>query len=138
MKKVNIKLFLSLLLVVALTVRVNAALVCNPESGDTTIVETEINDAGFDATLPICKWTRIEGSWSPMDNYYGSYTEAYESGYETEVTYSQTLDAKDYYKRTVPRCSYTDRKVRANIICPLTKKTGNCADITSETKCKTY
>jgi hypothetical protein len=76
MKNKYFKLFLSLLVLLLFTNKVNASLVC----GDTTIEETSITDAGFDAVMPICEFKKDEGKFGKVGGTYSTYAEAYAAG----------------------------------------------------------
>ena len=116
MKNKCLKLFLSLFIIVLFTNKVYASLVCNPDDEQVTIIKTGITDAGFDATLPICRFTAT-GSYSLVGGGYNSYTDAFNSGYETEYKMSESLDGKDLVGISVPKCSDDNRFVSANVTC---------------------
>ena len=118
MKK-TLKLFITLFLIFIFTNNVNASLVCNPDDEEVTITEIGITDAGFDALLPVCKWVRSTG-YKVENGSYSSYQEAWDSGYETELTQVETIDAKDIMNVEVPKCSDPDRYVSATVTCTKT------------------
>lgn len=140
MNKKVLKLFIVLFLVFLFTNTVNASLVCNPEDEEVTITEPRIDDAGFDATLPVCEWHKT-GEFEPVGEGHDSYTGAYDSGYDLELVYVETIDGKDVIGKKVPKCSSSDRYVSAVVTCTHTKSAGGpyyttntCSD-KSESEC---
>ena len=134
------KLFLSLFLIVLFTNKVYAGVVCNPDDEEVTITETGITDAGFDATLPLCKWNPT-GAFSPVGGGHSSYQEAYDSGYDTEYKLVESYDGKDLMGVNVPICSDANRTVSATVTCtdsmPATHhyRANSCSSKTNQSTC---
>jgi hypothetical protein len=115
MNKKTLKVLISLALLFVFTSNVNASLRCNSDDEEVTITETGITDAGFDATLPVCKWRRAEG-YRPHSGY-SSYDAALAAGDSLVIHYVESLDAKSLVGQKVPLCKDPERKVTAKVTC---------------------
>ena len=115
-----------------------------PDNCTVTIKEKEINSAGFDVNMPICKIDPSRYSMFTARVGYSSYSTAYGSGLEyTETEYGlESDDGKSfkYEKGRVPVCNDSKRKVTAHATCTATNETNYltvaCSYLYSKTDCE--